>query len=354
MKQFDARSYSIAEFVEWEANQLLDLSPDFQRRSAWTRAAKSFLIDTIIRGKPMPKVLLTQELLGNRNVRTVVDGQQRIRSILGFLSDDFTVLHTHNGRYAGILFSDLDEDTRSDILQYEIGVDLLYNVSTSDMLDIFARINTYSVTLNRQEKLNAKYLGIFKTAAYELGFAYVDYLINGGVLTKKNVSRMGESALASDMLVALLGGIQTSKNIEKYYRDYETFEDIPKEIDEATGRFRHVMKYIGAIYPVDNLRNVNWSRQHWFYTLFSCVAHAAHPIVNLDDVPRPTLSCERDIRHWRSGLDEISALYDKYTERNGEDVPAYFAKFINYAQRRTTDTEARKERTRFVLERIAK
>ena len=109
------------------------------------------------------------------------------------------------------------------------------------------------------------------------------------------------------------------------------------------------MKYIGAIYSVDNLRNVNWSRQHWFYTLFTCVAHAVHPIVNLDDVPRPSLSCERDIRHWRSGLDEISALYDRFTERNGEDVPAYFARFINYAQRRTTDTEARKERARFGL-----
>ena len=106
---------------------------------------------------------------------------------------------------------------------------MLYNVTTSDMLDIFARINTYSVTLNRQEKLNAKFLGVFKIAAYELGFSYVDYLIDGGVLTKKNVSRMGEAELASDMLVALVGGVQTSKNIEKHYRDYEDFENIPKK-----------------------------------------------------------------------------------------------------------------------------
>jgi hypothetical protein len=80
MKQFDARSYSVADFVEWAGNNLLDLSPKFQRRSVWTRAAKSFLIDTVLRGKPMPKVLLTQDLVGKRNVRTVVDGQQRIRA----------------------------------------------------------------------------------------------------------------------------------------------------------------------------------------------------------------------------------------------------------------------------------
>ena len=61
MKQFDARAYSVADFLEWDGANLLDLSPKFQRRSVWTRAAKSFLIDTILRGKPMPKVLITQK-----------------------------------------------------------------------------------------------------------------------------------------------------------------------------------------------------------------------------------------------------------------------------------------------------
>ena len=224
MKQFDARSYSIADFLEWDANNLLDLSPKFQRRSVWTRPAKSYLIDTILRGKPMPKVLLTQDLVKQKNLRTVVDGQQRIRAIREFVAGVFTVLRTHNAEYGGKTFSELDDELQAAILQYEIGVDVLYNVGLADMLEIFARINTYSVTLNKQEKLNAKYLGVFKTSAYELGFAYVDYLLEGGVLTEKNVTRMGEAQLASDLLVALVGGVQTTKNIEKYYRDYEQYE----------------------------------------------------------------------------------------------------------------------------------
>ena len=195
MKQFDARSYSVADFLEWESNGLLDLSPKFQRRSVWTRAAKSFLIDTIVRGKPMPKVLLTQDLIGKKNVRTVVDGQQRIRTILEFLAGTFTMLSAHNPEHAGKIFTRLDDDAQGAILQYEVGVDLLYNVNLADLLDIFARINTYSVTLNAQEKLNAKYLGVFKTIAYELGHMYVDYFLDGGVLTEKGVSRMGEAQL---------------------------------------------------------------------------------------------------------------------------------------------------------------
>ena len=352
MKQFDARSYSIADFVEWSANDLLDLSPKFQRRSVWTRAAKSFLIDTILRGKPMPKVLLTQDLIGRKNVRTVVDGQQRIRSILEFVGGAFTVLRTHNVEHAGKIFSKLDEDAQTAILQYEIGVDLLYNVGLSDLLDIFARINTYSVTLNTQEKLNAKYLGVFKTCAYELGFSYVEYLLDGGVLTENSVSRMSEAQLASDLLVALVGGVQTVKNIEKYYRLHEAHETVSQEVADAVGLFRSTMQFIGAIYPAADLKNTNWSRPHWFYTLFTCVAHAQEPLVGLEEIPRPPHT-NKSVQRWRSELDELSALYDQYTEKNEEDVPAKFARFINYSQRRTTDTEARRERAKFVLEAIA-
>ena len=67
----------------------------------------------------------------------------------------------------------------------------------------------------------------------------------------------------------------------------------------------------------------------------------------------PRLTNE-SVQRWRSALDELSAQYDHYTEKNeGDDVPAKFARFINYSQRRTTDTEARRERAKFVLEAIA-
>ena len=352
MKQFDARAYSVADFLEWHGADLLDLSPKFQRRSVWTRAAKSFLIDTILRGKPMPKVLLTQNLVDKRNVRTVVDGQQRIRSILEYVGDSFTVLGTHNREHAGKVFSALDEDTQSSILQYEIGVDILYNVGFSDLLDIFARINTYSVTLNTQEKLNAKYLGVFKTCAYELGFEYVDYLLEGGVLTENIVSLMSEARLASDLLVAILGGVQTVKNIEKYYREFEDCASVPQAVNEAVDLYRNTMKLVGAIYPASDLKSSNWSRQHWFYTLFTCAAHARCALVGFESAPRPPLN-RRTLRHWRSELDEVSALYDRFTEMNDSDVPSRYARFINYAQRRTTDTEARIERAKFVLGAVA-
>lgn len=351
MKNFDARSYSIADFLEWNGSSLLDLSPKFQRRGVWTRAAKSFLIDTILRGKPMPKVLLTQDLRDKRNVRTVVDGQQRIRTILEFTSDNFTVLKAHNAEHHGKTFSQLPSEVQDSILQYEVGVDLLFNVGLADMLDIFARINTYSVTLNRQEKLNAKYLGVFKTSAYELGHMYAEYFMDGGILTEKQVSRMGEAQIASDMLVALVGGVQTVKNIERYYKQYDDADVVPDDVIAAKECFSKVMAIVGAIYPSSELSNTNWSRPHWFYTLFTAVGHAIQGLDGLGDAPRPAVKIG-DIPRWRAALDEISARYDELTAEDAEEVPQVWARFINFAQRRTTDTDARRERAKFLLGRV--
>ena len=179
MKNFDTRVYSIADFLEWRNNNLLELSADFQRRSVWSQNAKSYLIDTILRGKPMPKILISQRLSGSRTVRVVVDGQQRLRSIFEFISGDFKVSKAHNQDFAGYTYDNLPDDVKRDFLQYELGVDLLFDMSYEDILDIFARINTYTVTLNSQEKRNAKYVGYFKQYVYTYGYKYVRYFLDG-------------------------------------------------------------------------------------------------------------------------------------------------------------------------------
>jgi hypothetical protein len=51
MKSYDSRTYSINDFVEWDKAGQLELNPRFQRRPVWTDKAKSFLMDTILRGE---------------------------------------------------------------------------------------------------------------------------------------------------------------------------------------------------------------------------------------------------------------------------------------------------------------
>ena len=141
MKAFDVRAYSISDFLEWSEEEKLELSPQFQRRSVWSTSAKAFLADTIIRGKPFPKIIIMQKFVDGRTIRVVVDGQQRLRAILGFLSDGIRISRAHNKEYGGKFFSQLPKELRDNFLAYEVGCDVLGDSPMSELLDIFARIN---------------------------------------------------------------------------------------------------------------------------------------------------------------------------------------------------------------------
>lgn len=349
MKNFDSRVYSVSDFLEWNNSDLLELSPDFQRRAVWSEKAKSYLVDTIIRGKPIPKILITQELQGSRTIRIVVDGQQRLRAILDFLDGAFKIARAHNKEYAGLTYERLPPDIQRDFLKYELGVDLLFDMSYEDILDVFARLNSYTVKLNKQELLNATYFGYFKQAAYAHGYKYVRYFIEGGILKKAAVTRMAEAELAADLLMSLVGGVQTNKNVERYYK---TNEDTEEPLPERGAWFDEIMSYIGSIYPPMEISETNWSRVHLFYTLFTAIGHCLFGLNNLDPDLRVRIT-PKLVRNVRVILDEISNRFDEIAANiNDPNAPKDYKDFIDKARRGTTDTSARVFRANFVCRKL--
>lgn len=349
MKNFDTRVYSVADFLEWHDSGLLNLSPDFQRRAVWIEKGKSYLIDTLLRGKPIPKLILTQELRGGRNLRIVVDGQQRLRSIIEFVSGDFKISRAHNSEYGGLHFHDLPEEAQNDFLKYELGVDLLFDPEYEDLLDIFARINIYTVKLNRQEQFNARYLGYFKQHVYCYGYKYVNYFLASAVLTKAQVTRMAEAELSADLFVALLGGVQTNKNVENFYKMHEDNVD---GLPAAAEKFDLTMSYIGEVYPPEDLSNTNWARIHLFYSLFASIGHFLFGVEGLN----PGLRFPLKIAHvgrLRIALDEISANFDTFAaSKENASIPSDYRTFIEQSRRGTTDTSARIGRSNFLCKNL--
>lgn len=351
MKNFDTRVYSVSDFLEWHNNDLLELSPDFQRRTVWSEKAKSYLIDTIVRGKPIPKLIISQEMKGNRTVRVVVDGQQRLRAILEFINGDFKISRAHNKKLAGFTYMKLPKQFKQAFLQYELGVDLIFNMAYENILDIFARINSYTVMLNKQEKLNANYLGYFKQYAFKYGYKYVKYFLEGNILKRTRVARMAEAELAADLFMALIGGVQTNKNVEQYYKEYE--EKIGN-LEESAKRFDTIMSYIGNIYPPEELALTNWSRIHLFYTLFTTIGHNLYSLKGINKQCRSTVN-KKHIGKLRVALDQISAKYDEVAEdMESKHQPADYKQFITWSRRATTDTKTRVNRTEFLCKKLKK
>ena len=53
--------YRVSDFISWQRSKTLVLSPSFQRRAVWKSGAKSYLIDTIARGLPIPIIFLRDQ-----------------------------------------------------------------------------------------------------------------------------------------------------------------------------------------------------------------------------------------------------------------------------------------------------
>lgn len=61
----------------------LEINPDFQRGEVWTPKAKTLFIDSLIKQLPIPSMCISWNF--SENKRIVVDGLQRISTIIDFL-----------------------------------------------------------------------------------------------------------------------------------------------------------------------------------------------------------------------------------------------------------------------------
>lgn len=357
MKNFDSRTYSINDFLEWEKNEQLELNPNFQRRSVWNDNARSFLMDTIIRGLPIPKVFIRQKInvLTRNSIREVVDGQQRLRTILSFLNDGFCVSKQHNSKYGGLYFSQLnqiDDEIQTNILNYEISVDLLVNMPDQKVLDVFSRLNSYSVTLNEQEKINANHFGAFKLLADSLSKKYYQFWIDNQIISEKKCLRMDDVNLTADLLIAMCEGIKEKKKIKHYYDLYE--EVFAYSIQDLEKQFDVIMGIIQKIYD-QGLKGTEFTRTHLFYSLYTALYHIKYGIKDL----KTDLSIDRiidfsnpsEISRIRYRLERVGYIFDK-----AEDDLMSLSKeeqlFLDYSRRATTDANKRKERTKYLIKLI--
>ena len=302
MKNFDSRTYSINDFIEWEERKQLEISPKFQRRSVWSPQAKSYLIDTILRDKPLPKIFIraTTDPKTRKTVREIVDGQQRMRTILSFVKDGFKISKIHNEEYGGLTYSELPEDVQAEFLKYELSVDLLLDLTDRDILDIFARLNTYSVSLNKQELFNAKYFGYFKQLVYSLSGDYYTFWIENKIFTDRKIMRMAEAELVTDLLIAIIAGIQSKKSAEKYYQLYDEEFENRKEIE---ANFSDIMNLIGNLFE-GTLRDSNFRTVPNFYGVFVALYHMNYGIPNLN-VERHIIT-SKDYPKVRNCFDDIN------------------------------------------------
>ena len=212
----------------------------------------------MIRGLPIPVIFLRDQrsdLSSLEPKREVVDGQQRIRTVLGYIDpelledfreahDAFVVSPVHNRDVGGCSFGSLPKEYQQRILDYEFSVHVLSSaVDDRDVLGLFARMNSTGVKLNDQELRNAEHFGAFKTSMFEIATTHLPRWRAWGVATENDIARMQEVELSSEFAIMMLNGV-TAKRKKLIDDTYEEFDDQYPHRDEIEHRFHTVMDTI--------------------------------------------------------------------------------------------------------------
>jgi len=289
-------SVSISSLINDIRQGRLVLQPEFQRNLVWNEKHKESFIDTILKGYPFPEIYIAQSGVDLETLQTqqvVVDGQQRLSTIMKYVSDDLT--------YKTIpRFRDLSEEDKIDFLGYGVSVINLGNATSDTIKEIFRRINQTKYSLNSIEIQNAFYDGEFISTAKEILSHFDANALP--VFSETDITRMVDlNYILLLMATYEEGGYFGGNNqTETYIINYN--DEYPNK-DSIICVFSQKLQLIIDLHlPNDSM----WFRKSNFFTLFCEIVKQENVPANLRD---RLLSFEEHVMQNKGNID---SNYGKY------------------------------------------
>jgi hypothetical protein len=312
---------------------------DYQRSErVWPPAARSYLIETILLGYPMPKMSIyqTTDLKTKKTRKEIVDGQQRSQAIYDFLEDRLRM--SGKGQFAGKVFSQLDQDQQQRFVDYALTVDVFVGANSEEIRQVFRRMNSYTIPLNPQEKRHATHQGEFKWFIVEMTERYADALKQLGVFSERQLSRMSDATLFSDIVYTLSVGIKSASesNLDKFYQENDAAFPAAAEMGERIEVAMNVIMEWREIHRSALMKMYN------FYTLVLAISPAWRPIPALNLDFQRTSPSRIDRNYALSNLTALSEALEESTRY------PQLAEFVNACSKATNRIEPRRVRFRWM------
>jgi hypothetical protein len=170
----------IEQLVSYFQQSAINLSPAFQRGRVWNLTLRKRLLENILQGKPIPAVFLYKKPSKERNIFMILDGKQRLESILLYIGsirpqfkvdnwkDYFSRQEDRAKANFKVAINDIEknvgelsnEETRQfrDYQLSVIEIDLTESASLEEIIQLFVDINSYGEQVNRFDIVKALYL----------------------------------------------------------------------------------------------------------------------------------------------------------------------------------------------------
>lgn len=180
---YETGKMKVAELVSYFADDRMNLIPPFQRRRVWSTKLRQKLLENMLRGKPIPAIFLYKTAEGSSFIYNILDGKQRLESLLLFIGNFREDMAIQNWRKyffkghhdAGFKVNVAAPGEKTDKRSFaELGDDLVRNLreyaiptveitlseddaGLKDVIDLFIDINQYGVRVTRFDIVKTMY-----------------------------------------------------------------------------------------------------------------------------------------------------------------------------------------------------
>lgn len=169
----DSDSKTIGELVDLFREQMLKANPEYQRGTVWSTTQKKKLIDSVMRGYPLPLIYLhyiKKVVAGmQREAFEVIDGQQRITALYEFMEGGFKLFDPIKDAeqakfpsfikkqpcpWGGKTFQMLDPELQKRFSDTRLEITKIETTEDNEVRDLFVRLQS-GLPLNAQETRDA-------------------------------------------------------------------------------------------------------------------------------------------------------------------------------------------------------
>lgn len=275
----------VATLLQLESSGQMKLQPEFQREGVWPKAAKSYLIDSILNSRPIPPIYMQRvtSVQTGRTEYAVIDGQQRLRAVKEYLDDKFPLSELGENSvatsYKGKKFSALPLELQQRLWNFDFVVQELSGYSESDIRDIFARMNKYAVRMSKQELRHAQKEGKFKDFVERIGKWH--FWEKRGVFSQGQLARMRAVEFAAELTILLIEGPQHQKKAIDLY--YVRWADSFPEGATTENRLQTYLAWIESAVP--DLKNHRYRRSNELYALIGALDGVSKQGLQLSKIP---------------------------------------------------------------------
>lgn len=251
-------------FSLFESKKLIP-SPKYQRNFVWPPSWKPQLIDTILRGWPVPDMYF--RVHPDTGIYEIVNGQQRSLTVASFIRNEFTVGNLDkDGIPRFYTFNTMSREMQDQFLNYKFVIRELVGSDETIHL-IFKRINANTLILKPQEMRHAIYQGEFLSLVEDLSDFYWQ---KNGIITQVQAGRMDDAYFVSDLLTSIMDDLcdspYSSYQTVEFYRKYRKSFPERQRIRE---RFLNIRDRVDLLVP--QISYTKWRKRSNYYMLFNAI-----------------------------------------------------------------------------------